>query len=646
MVGLFSRHAGDPASAGQARGQPGDPQLAAILGFDWAATPAGAVETWPDCLRYAIRLAVASSSPMAVLIGRQGLLVPNRVMCDIVGPDYADALGRPTASVFPQAADFYREAVARTFLGQPSHFQDVRMRMHQDGALVSRWFDIDFTPIFDQDGAVRGALLSGGETTERVRTRLDLQHAKHRLDLALQAGGLVGTWEVDFNTEIVITDERFALLHGVDPAVAARGADRALFMAGIHPDDRERVVSTLSRARERGENYRCEHRVIGGGRTRWVVTSARMLPGPDGRPARCSGVAVDVTQQVETSMALAASERQFRTYTDTLPHIVFGWDADGRNDYCNRRWQDFTGHANAPGEPCPWQDFLHTDDRDRVTAAWRDAVATGQRMDVQGRLRHHSGEYRWGQVIALPIAGEAGAAPRWIGTMTDIHEAKCLETERALVERELDHRIKNLFAIVYALINLTLEDGQDADAFAEKLRARLRALAHTHDFIRARTGNETAQQAGYSLQELLRRILSPYGETAPAGRLTIDGDDAAIDARTATPLALIFHELATNAAKHGALGRPPGRLAITCRRSDARIGILWHEWDELAPPTPADPATGQAAEPGFGSRLLTMVIERQLRGSFRRERMERGIAIRIDLPLASLRAATGAQGDE
>jgi two-component sensor histidine kinase len=200
-----------------------------------------------------------------------------------------------------------------------------------------------------------------------------------------------------------------------------------------------------------------------------------------------------------------------------------------------------------------------------------------------------------------------------------------------LVTDELEHRIKNLFAVVNALINLTLQEDHSAHSFAGQLRGRLRALNQAHDFIKAEAGGPTAQPASYSLQDLLHHLLAPYGDSGPDDRLAVDGDDAAIGDQAATPLALIFHELATNALKHGALGAPSGTLHIRCTRAADRFQVRWQE--RGGPALPAPPA-----RPGFGSRLLAMTIERQLHGTVRNVPDPSGLLVIIDLPLARLSA--------
>jgi PAS domain S-box-containing protein len=110
---------------------------------------------------------------------------------------------------------------------------------------------------------------------------------------------------------------------------------------------------------------------------------------------------LDVTEQMETAAALADSEFRFDTLTDTLPQIIWSGTADGVLDYVSRRWFEFIGIAEDEVEGRPtWVELLHPEDRERVAACWKESLATGKTYDVDYRMLHRSGEYRWLRVMA------------------------------------------------------------------------------------------------------------------------------------------------------------------------------------------------------------------------------------------------------
>jgi PAS domain S-box-containing protein len=558
------------------------------------------------------------------------------------GPDFEDALGKPVVEVLPHLADFYAKILADAFMGRASSFRDFPFDLRRKGERKKAWFDLDFTPIVDARGSVQGILVACPETTVRVEALLDARTSHERLDLALEAGGLVGTWEVDFRTDTVRADERFARLHGVDPKCAKAGVDKKLLVAGIHAEDRDRVMAAFDQAKISG-TYRCEHRVVGFDGTRWIVASGHVRHGPDMAPTSFAGTAIDVTEQVETAAALAESERLFRTYAETLPQIVYSWKADGSHSYVNHRWHEFIGLENGdPGGWEEWASFVHPDDKASILRDFQTALASGGKYENLARHRHHSGEYRWLHGVALPIHDNEGRITSWIGTLTDVHDAKLLETERELVSRELDHRIRNFFALAQGLVNLTARESPGAEDFAMRLSGRLAALHEAHDLVRPRNEGGRLRQS-QSLHGLISRILLPYGATDPEARLRFAGDDLILDPGQATAFALVFHELATNAAKYGALSNPEERLQITTTQLAQSFQIIWRETGSIAPPP-------QISGGGFGSRLMTLVVERQLSGHFNRTlhadcRSPRSsLKNRTSTPVADLCARTTAAG--
>jgi two-component sensor histidine kinase len=221
--------------------------------------------------------------------------------------------------------------------------------------------------------------------------------------------------------------------------------------------------------------------------------------------------------------------------------------------------------------------------------------------------------------MALPVRGADGEIMRWYGTSTDIDESKAVEMERELVANELEHRIGNLFALVNGLVTLSAREDPASAAFAGRLRRRLSALHKAHEFIR---GRARLHAGAKSVQAFARAILAPYDDE---GRIAVRGDDATLQDHLVTPLALVFHELATNSTKYGALACDRGSLSLDFRCADERIMLTWLEAEVSAPCSQADGG-------GFGSKLLAQTIERQLKGRFSRAMTPAGLTFQMEIP--------------
>lgn len=131
-----------------------------------------------------------------------------------------------------------------------------------------------------------------------------------------------------------------------------------------------------------------------------------------------------------TKAILRDSEASFRLMTELMPQMVWGTCADGYHDYFNPRWYEFTGASPEASQGEGWAAFFHPDDRERAWIAWRKSLETACPYEIEYRLRHRSGEYRWVLGRALPLCDADGRPLRWVGTCTDIHDQK-LAIDRA-----------------------------------------------------------------------------------------------------------------------------------------------------------------------------------------------------------------------
>lgn len=317
--------------------------------------------------------------------------------------------------------------------------------------------------------------------------------------------------------------------------------------------------------------------------------------------------------------------RTMREIADLLPAIVWSADGEGNFDYYNSRWMEVTGVAG-PGSLDDWRTVIHDDDVEAVLAAWRRSVAACEPFECEYRLRNADGDWRWTLSRAIPQTASDGAVRRWYGALIDVDEGHRRSEGRDLLARELSHRIKNIFAVVASLISLRVNKHPDAREFASELIAAIRALGRAHDFVRPLEGEK-----GDSLHGLLAELMAPYQDES-GERVRIRGGDCEIGPRAAMPLALVFHELATNAAKYGALSAERGAIEIALDCPDGNDTARVH-WRERGGPEVAEPG-----EEGFGSRLIRMAVEGQLSGRLERRFAREGLEVDLALKSSTIRS--------
>jgi len=320
---------------------------------------------------------------------------------------------------------------------------------------------------------------------------------------------------------------------------------------------------------------------------------------------------------------LGEQESKFRILADTMPQMVWSTLPDGFHDYYNARWYEFTGVPEGSTDGEAWNGMFHPDDQDRAWAVWRHSLETGEPYEIEYRLRDAHGEYRWTLGRALPIRDNAGSITRWFGTCTDIHDQKMMLVQREVISQELSHRIKNIFSVVGGLISFSTRHHPEIKEVAADLRDRIFALGRAHDFVRPHSDASRPDKHQDSLHGMLQELLGAYRE-----RITILGDDLTIDDRSATPLALLFHELATNAAKYGALSAADGTIIIRTESEGLRARIWWEE--------KGGPAVVQPAAEGFGSKLIELSIVRQMGGRLDRNWANAGLVVHLDIPMSAM----------
>jgi two-component sensor histidine kinase len=265
---------------------------------------------------------------------------------------------------------------------------------------------------------------------------------------------------------------------------------------------------------------------------------------------------------------------------------------------------------------------IHPDHHAELLAAHAELVRQGGTFDQVYRVILPGGGSRWIQARGLVERRAAeGSAPAFqvAGVMQDVTGRIQAEEGRTLLAREVDHRAKNALAVVQAALRLTPAD--EPAAYAAAIEGRIAALARAHALLAQ--GN----WASAELRSVVEGELQPFLRGAADPVAVLEGPPAPLAPQAVQPLAMVLHELATNATKHGALSRPAGRLRVAwaIEEAGATLAITWAEQG-------GPEASWPPARRGFGSRLLARTVERQLGGTFRSEWLAGGLRCEFRIP--------------
>jgi two-component sensor histidine kinase len=395
----------------------------------------------------------------------------------------------------------------------------------------------------------------------------------------------------------------------------ARGAG---WLEAVHPDDRVAVADPAAAAPGSRE-YRMR-RADGAYAT--VVDEIR--PAVGAGETVLIGFTVDVTGLRHANAIQREDAQRLHAIAQHVPGVVYSYDfhPDGSRalHYLGPGLEEIIG----PGLAARVQDdfdhlfaLLHPDDRARVKATADARATTGEVLDLEARLRTDDGEYTW--VRSVTRAQPTGDGRyRWHVVLIDVNERKRVEARQHLLLRELDHRVKNNMAAVLSLADQSIRNASSLEDFRSVFTGRIQSLAATHEALARRHWD------GVDLREAVSLTIAPYVRDRESA-VSMSGADVLLDSRTALPLGLVLHELATNATKHGALGGTGGHLAIAwSRRDDGTIVLSWNEAG--GPPVSPDPA------PGLGLSLVRGLVEGEIKGRLDLDFRPDGLRATVELP--------------
>ena len=307
---------------------------------------------------------------------------------------------------------------------------------------------------------------------------------------------------------------------------------------------------------------------------------------------------------------------RLRIATDAAGVALWAWNVDSDAISMDERAHGLWG---VPRGPVTFRDLsarIHPEDLDRVRAAFASTREIFGAYEVEFRILHGQ-EVRW--VSARGRGDDQGIVGRvMFGVFLDATERKMAEEAREMIAGEMVHRLKNLFAIASALTTISERSTSTAKEMSRDLKLRLAALDRAHDLVRPALAHP--KKAAH-LGELLSVLLAPYvGETLAGDRIRVTIPELLVGEASATTLALVIHELATNSIKYGALSTVAGTLDVSCIADDREVSITWAErgGPEVSPPKGLG---------GFGSQLVTNAVTGQLGGTITFEWPPEGVVV-------------------
>lgn len=374
------------------------------------------------------------------------------------------------------------------------------------------------------------------------------------------------------------------------------------------PEDADKVFGPFTEGMASRRPFQCEARYRrADGAVRILLTDARPRFDVNGVFTGMVGVNIDVTEERRVQAELVEKEARLRALADNLPYgmvyqIIASPDGSRRFAFVSSQCKALNGiDADvARADPTALYNLILPEFQAPFAEAERRARETQSNFEFEVKMRRADGEVRWFRIASAPRSLPNGDVA-WDGVQVDIHDVKMAEERRRLLMKEMGHRIKNNLSTVLSIAAQTGRTANSYEAFNASFQARLQALAKSHDLLMRDAGDAA------NLRDILEAELAPYSTDASGRALTLDGPPIRLPGRAAVSLALVVHELATNAAKYGAYS-VGGALDVAWRVTEgATVALTWRE--RGGPPAAAP------VKAGFGSRLIESVLKTELGGS-------------------------------
>jgi PAS domain S-box-containing protein len=351
-----------------------------------------------------------------------------------------DIIGKTDFDLFPTelASTFAAEDESVRASRQPIRFEEQFEYKGQQLSFLTHKFLLP-------SGEVASIAL---DLTKQKEVEQELRLSEERLLLATEGSGL-GTYDLDLTTGVGTWSNRAFEVLGLEPSASAKPSFSD-WSERVHPDDREDLARQHAEAEARGGPWQATYRIVraDNGEIRWLRTHGAFPIGQSGS-RRSIGVVADVTEVVLAEEAAraaqaAAFEQQLQliTLANVVPAFVWFASPDGKINFLNERWYEYTGQAPQQALPDGWAQALHPEDQARTAEVWSLARERGSPYEVECRYRRHDGTYRWYIARAEPQRDASGQILRWFGTSTDIHERKVAEERLQELNQSLEARVE------------------------------------------------------------------------------------------------------------------------------------------------------------------------------------------------------------
>jgi len=543
----------------------------------------------------------------------------NETYASIAGLPLSEIIGRPIVKVIGEAAfSTIVPYIERVLAGERVEYETViPFRYGAEGS----YYRVVYVPDRDLDGSIIGWIACVADISASKQAEVRAADRNTQLDLAGKIAK-IGTFTYDHTTKKSQLSPGCAAIYGLPEST--HEISRQHWRGLVQPDDLPRLDAITRKALAKRESeIVSEFRILRDGEVRWIESRVLVSYDDTGTPVRTIGAQIDVTERKQAEQALAARNAQFELARRAARVGDYTYDISAGTMRFTRTSMAIFGLSDSTMDITAhqWHSRVHRDDmrrlRDEHICAFKERRSE---LVSEFRVVRPGGEIKWIEARSLIAYDNAGRAERLTGIYIDVTERRKAEDHKSLLVAELDHRVKNVLACVAAIAQCSRECSGSAEEFLEMLNRRINSLANTHSLL------SRSRWQGVSLGELVRSELAFCTKDVSAH---IEGPELVLAAEATQPVAMVLHELATNAAKYGALSNGHGRVSARWRLSSRGLagGTLVIEWKESGGPPVVAPTAS-----GYGTSVIRDLIPYELGGTVQYEFGGDGIRCKLEFP--------------
>ncbi|WP_176556091.1 PAS domain-containing sensor histidine kinase [Rubellimicrobium rubrum] len=559
---------------------------------------------------------------------------------EYLSPSYETVWGRPVATLLVDLSGFldtlHPEDRAAFLAGKERQLRgeavSIEYRIRRpDGA--ERWILDRSFPVTGRRPSLAAGVAS--DVTDRKRSEKALRASEERLS-GIFASATVGLSEVGLDgTFLQVNDELCRIL--------GRPREEVLRLSipdVTHPDDIAPSFAAVAKALEGEGGADLDKRYLRpDGSLAWANSRVTRLRHGSGRADSLLVVTVDLTGRRAAEAALRHSEHRFRQFGEASTDLLWIRDASTLSfEYLSPAFETIFGlprdQVLGGNHVLRWAGMILPEDRPRLLDDIR-RVRAGDSVAQSFRIRRGTDrEIRWIRGTDFPLFDERGRVERVAGIARDVTEEVETHDRLRVLVSELQHRTRNLVAVIRSVADKTLAGAGSLDDFRDRFRTRLDAIGRANALLsRLEEGDRV------TFDQLIRSELAAHGTLdgdAHPARVALSGPPGVrLRSSTVQTFALALHELATNALKYGALSQPDGRLAVGWSIVDGPGGtpLLHVDWRERCRLTEREP--DESERRGYGRELIERALPYQLKARTTYQIGAGGVHCTITLPISS-----------